>query len=594
MRIFYTLLFGLFSVGLFAQIAEPNLPRFMTAEEQATMRNQPPPEIFSAGITTPPAFPVRHMGEWEELQALLITWRSYPAILTEIVRAARLQCRVIICCSSQSTVVSAQNTLVAAGVDISSNVEFVVVPNDSIWVRDYGPNCVYANDVDSLYLVDWIYNRPTRKKDDTLARTIAPYLNLPLFETTLAPTDLVNTGGNFMSDGFGTAFASELILDENDAGNPYGVSVKNETQINGIFHDFMGIQRYIKMTTLPYDAIHHIDMHIKLLDEETLLVGQYPAGIADGPQIEANIQYVLSHYQSVFGTPYHIIRVPMPPDNNNFYPNNNGDYRTYANAVFVNKTVILPFYQQQYDTTATRIWQEALPGYNIVGIDCNDIIPSLGAIHCITKEIGVNDPLHIVHQRLSDVDDNNVTGYPVYAHIRHRSGIAEAKVWYTTDLAQPWQSVSMTPYDPITGDTAYVWTTEIPKQVEGSTVYYYIQATAESGKTGVRPLPAPESWWKFKIKEASSASEAPQSQLLDIYPNPAHAITCIPVSALAKTSGSITVRNALGQQVETLFQGQIPAGNSNYFLDATLYPAGTYFVELRAGDRVTVKKLVVR
>lgn len=36
----------------------------------------------------------------------------------------------------------------------------------------------------------------------------------------------------------------------------------------------MGIERYIKMQTLPYDGIHHIDMHMKLLDEETLLVGQ--------------------------------------------------------------------------------------------------------------------------------------------------------------------------------------------------------------------------------------------------------------------------------------------------------------------------------
>ena len=35
---------------------------------------------------------------------------------------------------------------------------------------------------------------------------------------------------------------------------------------------FMGIERYIKMETLPYDEIHHIDMHMKLLDEETILM----------------------------------------------------------------------------------------------------------------------------------------------------------------------------------------------------------------------------------------------------------------------------------------------------------------------------------
>ena len=39
----------------------------------------------------------------------------------------------------------------------------------------------------------------------------------------------------------------------------------------------MGIQTYILMETLPYDGIHHIDMHMKLLDEETILMAEYPS-----------------------------------------------------------------------------------------------------------------------------------------------------------------------------------------------------------------------------------------------------------------------------------------------------------------------------
>src|SRR5436190_11246212 len=196
------------------------------------------------------------------------------------------------------------------------------------------------------------------------------------------------------------------------------------------------------MTTLPYDVIHHIDMHLKLLDEETLLVGEYPAGIADGPQIEANLQYVLSNFNSVFGTPYKVIRIPMPPDGSGLYPNNNGDYRTYANAVFVNKTVILPVYAQQYDTTAVRIWQEALPGYTIKTIDCNSIIPALGAVHCITKEVAAIDPLLISHQPLHDTY-NTTNPYPVTTRIQHRSGISIAEIYYRTDTTQPYVSASM-------------------------------------------------------------------------------------------------------------------------------------------------------
>jgi agmatine deiminase len=188
-----------------------------------------------------------------------------------------------------------------------------------------------------------------------------------------------------MVDGFGTAFASELILEEND-GTGYGISSHNENAVDAIMSDFMGIDRYIKMPTLPYDGIHHIDMHMKLLDEETLLVGEYPQGVADGPQIESNLNYVLNNFNSVFGTDYKVIRVPMPPEGGQ-YPNQNGDYRTYTNSVFVNNTILVPIYEEQWDTTALRIYREALPGYEVVGIDCNEIITASGAIHCITKAV---------------------------------------------------------------------------------------------------------------------------------------------------------------------------------------------------------------
>ena len=108
------------------------------------------------------------------------------------------------------------------------------------------------------------------------------------------------------------------------------------------------------------------------------------------------------------------------PEQGGGYPTKT-DYLTYSNAVFVNNTVILPTYQQ-YDTTAIRIWEEALPGYNIVGIDCDggnsNIIALSGAIHCITHSVGVEDPLMISHL-LNDTENDN-TPTPC-CEISHRS-----------------------------------------------------------------------------------------------------------------------------------------------------------------------------
>ena len=101
---------------------------------------------------------------------------------------------------------------------------------------------------------------------------------------TTCPWDLMATGGNFMSDGMGTAFSSELIVDENSGGyvwEGFDGNVYSDHTIEEINNtlEIHGIDNYIN-GKLPYDGIHHIDMH-KLLNEETLLIAEYP-GVADG------------------------------------------------------------------------------------------------------------------------------------------------------------------------------------------------------------------------------------------------------------------------------------------------------------------------
>ncbi len=547
---------------------------------------------FSAtGFTTPPSSPVRASAEWEEIDYLMVAWTSFPTIIREIVRYASTETQVIIICGSTCTgstdSTSIKNTLTANGISLT-NIHFIYAPCNSIWSRDYGQWNIYTNDVDSLALIDWIYNRP-RPKDDTVPMAIANFTGLPIYRTTVAPNNLVHTGGNFMCDGFGTGFSSNLILTDNSPAGGFGVN-HTSAEIDTIMKNFMGINRYIKMTTLPYDEIHHIDMHLKLLDEETLLVGEYPSGVADGPQIEANLQYILNNYNSVFGTPYKVVRIPMPPDASGAYPNTGGDYRTYTNAVFVNKTVILPTYSQQYDTTAVRIWREALPGYNIQTINCNSIIPQLGAIHCITKEVSAADPLLISHQALHDTY-NTTNPYEVDAFIEHRSSIANAWVYYRTDTLQPYQQTTMATTDGIH------WTGFIPAQAAGTTVYYYIEATSVSGKTQVRPMPAPAGYWKFNVLMnvgISDPSSLTALQLQPAFPNPSKGITCIPVLSSSSHHATILLKDILGRTVQTVFSGEIPAGGKKYFANTESFAAGVYLVELKAGDKTFVQKLIVK
>ena len=473
---------------------ELGLPNYMTPAEEKIMTGYL--RQSQRGIPKPPPGPVRNMAEWEEVQALVIAWTSQPTILKEIVRNSVKECKVFIVTTDTVNVI---NQLTTAGISLDS-VRFVNTAFNSIWICDYGPSCVYKNDVDSLWIVDWTYNRP-RPQDDLVPGAIADYLDFPIYEATTPPYDWVHTGGNHLQTGLGTLFSSNLVLNENPG--------KTEDEIDTIAKLFLGIDQYVKFPTLPFDGIHHLDMHMRVIDEETIVFGQYPEGVADGPQIEANIQYLQDSIRTASGNPFKIIRIPMPPDQNGRYPDNGGNYRTYTNAVFVNKTLLVPTYQEQYDTTALRIYRENLPGYNVVGINCNSIIGQLGALHCITKLVGASEPLLIAHSRLRDVLDT-VAYYPVSAYIRHRDGIQEANLFYRTSADSTYSESPMMLVDSV----ANIWASLIPSYPAGTEVQYYISADANDGKHQVRPMVAPEGFFKFNVL-GEPANQPPTVKILE-------------------------------------------------------------------------------
>jgi len=575
----------------FTAIAQHDLPHELAPGEQSLIPAYRDSRAgTSRGISTPPAFPVRTMAEWEEVQAVVVTWTSYTGILKQIVRHAKEECEVIIVCDDEASVSDyLQNSQYGGPIPDLNNITFLEEDFNSIWCRDFGPETIYRNEVDSVMLLDWIYNRP-RPEDDGLSDALATQMGLPIYSTTQAPYDLVHTGGNFMADGFGTAFSSELVLDENGPSGQFNQTVKTEAQVDDIMEQFMGIQqgRYVKMTTLPYDAIHHIDMHMKLIDEETLLIGEFPVGISDGPTLESNIQSIISNYNSVFGTPYRIVRVPMPSSTGGAYPPS-ASYRTFANNIFLNKTILVPTYRDEYDTTGLRILRETLPGYNIVGIDCDDndqnIISASGAIHCITKAIGVDDPLLISHQRLRDTYET-VIPYTVEAYMRHRSGIANAQLYWTVDTTQGFAALPMT--DQGSGN----WAGAIPAQAAGTEVFYYVEGTSVSGKTQVRPIVAPEGWWKFDVLDISAGiSETDGPSIVDVFPNPTSSLVMITISSAANERVVVRLLDALGREVMRLHEGEVPS-DKRVFADISALSEGAYSVVVESKNgRITARVL---
>jgi len=540
-------------------------------------------------VTTPPPVPVRAAAQWEEMKGVVISWKTYSGVdlfatLASICDHIQETATVYILCTDSNSV---KNYLTGKNVPLY-NIQYVTTPTNSIWARDYSANTIYENEVFNNSMVDWQYNRPQRPEDDASPVALAAYLNQPLYETTTAPNKLVNTGGNYMSDGHGTAFCSKLVLEENAPGGGFNNNL-TEADVDSIMKKYMGINRYIKMDMLPYDGIHHIDMHMKLLDEETLLVGSYPDGISDGPQIEENLQYVLDNFQSCFNRPYKVIRIPQPPSPSGNYPGQpfgNGYYRTYTNALICNDYIIVPNYYEEYDTMAYRIWTESMPGYKIKMIDCNDIIQYSGALHCITHEIGVDDPIFISHAKLYDTN-NTSTPYEVNAYVNTQSGVASVNLFWTIDTLSGYASL------PMSSLGAGNYQAFIPAQSTGTKVFYYIEASSNSGRTVRKPLVAPEGVIMFNVLGGTTSVWNGQSKAQLFVPYPIPATDLLHVSYFAPVGGQTTINvyNLIGHLIYTVSNINAP-GMQQYALDISNLSEGTYLLEFKNGEYTQMKKFI--
>jgi len=196
----------------------------------------------------------------------------------------------------------------------------------------------------------------------------------------------------------------------------------------------------------------------------------------------------------------------------------------------------------------------------------------------------------ISHQALTDTD--TLGPFKIDALIRHRTGITSATLYHTSDTASGFTSVTMT----LTAPANNTWTGYIPAYPAGTTIFYYIGAAATSGKTQVRPITAPSGWWKFNISLTAGLPKAPQAidlNLGDPYPNPARAITCIPVESNTSLHATVGLYDINGRLVNSLFSGELKPGTNNMFFNATNFSAGVYYIRLETEEGIQTKKVIV-
>ena len=243
---------------------------------------------------------------------------------------------------------------------------------------------------------------------------------------------------------------------------------------------------------------------------------------------------------------------------------------------------MVPTYRPEVDDPALAYYQELLPGYNVVGIDVDNqgenLIALLGALHCITHTIGVEDPLWIVHQ---PVDEANITStVTIDAMIKHISGVNNAKVFWREEGGSTFNETPMT----FVSDD--MWTADL--NIASTNVEYYIFAEANSGKTIARPIVAPDGYWTISV-EVLSNEEWAENHISGPYPNPTTEKVSFNFENIPGPI-SVSIHNLLGQN---LMEKTIDNGNGVITIDLLDSWNGALFVSFD-GEFGTIHRRIIK
>lgn len=433
-----------------------NLPRELAPfEKPVTINSLRSPSAAPVG-------PVISLGEWEEAESVMTLWTN-----PSWVRALTENGAVTLIADDQSAAKEWTGWLSRNQIS-DKNVNFLLAPTDSIWIRDYGPWWILDGQ-NQFGIVDTKYNRP-RPKDDQVPSYVAKAIHVPLFNP-----ELIHTGGNYYSDGYGSAFSSTLVFKENR-----GLSMQ---EVLNRMLSFLGIQRYTTSSLGENATIEHMDTFGKLVSPDTWVFSQFDSSSAFKDDADRMVA-TLSKMKSAYGTPYKIFRMPMVRRSSY-----GEDYRAYINSFVSNGVLYFPVYgNDANDKRAADIYQQALPGYKIVGVD-NANTEWGDSVHCRSRNLLKRNTIFIFPKYETENGQSSIVAKVVASP---GAKLSEAPTVHLEINGQA-QTMSM---DNRSGDI-FVININVKS---GDLVKFYVTAQDTNGVTKISPMKAPAQMIEWKVQ----------------------------------------------------------------------------------------------
>lgn len=417
--------------------------------------------------TSPPPAGVRNPGEFEPSTGVMVRWPlGLPYdFLVDVSENSKLW---VICSTANQS--SATSALTSAGVNMS-NTDFITASTNSIWVRDYGPwFIVLADGTQGIF--DYSYNRP-RPLDDVIPQVIGTEWSIPVYIS-----ELIHTGGNYMSSGLGQAMSTDLVYVEETSHSSEWVDEQME--------EYLGISPYITFDDPQASYIDHIDCWSKILSPDRIMVLQVPPSHGDYVALEAAADLIEST-DSPYGNPWNVYRV--------YSSGTEG----YVNGLLHNDTYYMPVWNTGNDSPAAIAFEEALPGYTVKPFYHSDFV-NTDALHCRSRNVIDNQMLQVLHTPVDAFQPSSTVDINAFIQANPANTISAAKVLYRIDSGS-FNEITMTDL----GSNNY--SAEIPAVATGSMVDYYIEAGDSSGRVSAHPQYAPVTWFNSYEVSSTGVSE---------------------------------------------------------------------------------------
>lgn len=336
--------------------------------------------------------------EWEAHEATWLVWPHrlsdwpgrfgpIPWVYGEIVRKAAAGENVRVLVQSRAHEDGARRLLAKVGAD-TARVEFLRIPTDRGWARDFGPFFVVRGGARrEVAIARFRFNAwakyPDWKKDDQVPERAARALGMSLRPAVWNGRPVVLEGGSIDVNGRGTLLTTEeCLLDP-------VVQVRNpglgRRDLEAVLKDAFGVANVLWLGRgIAGDDTHgHVDDLCRFVNPNTVvLVREKNPKDANHRPLEENWERVRG-MRLEDGSRLQVVPLPMPS------PLVFAGQRlpaSYANFYVTNAAVLVPTFNDPADRVALGTLAELFPDRPVVGIHAVELVWGLGTLHCLSQQ----------------------------------------------------------------------------------------------------------------------------------------------------------------------------------------------------------------